>query len=225
MRILVFAAHPDDAETSVGGSICHHTDAGDIVHVINLTNAGTQRVACAERASRTLGCTCEFLPFHDQGDVPESDGPHRLGLRFDPAHLAVVTDKIREHRPDLVWAHWPVDTHPDHIAAGALALRACDNLRLEGELCPELWFFFPAEGYQALCVHPDRYTDITPYVARKRQAVAEYECVDIWAAYPIHETSDKYHGYQAGCQYAEAFVRCHFRVGEARYRVVGEGLA
>ncbi len=223
MKILVFAAHPDDAETTVGGSIARHTDAGDQVHVINLTNDGTERVACAARACQTLGCTCEFLAFRDVGGVPATEGPQRLGVQFDSAHLAVVTAKLQEHRPDLVWAHWPVDTHPDHVAAGALALRACDQLRLAGAFCPELCFFLPAIGYQALCCHPDHFEDITAYRERKRRAVGEYECVHIWDAYAIHETSDKYHGYLAGCLYAEGFIRCHFRVGEPRYRVVGDG--
>jgi len=223
MKILIFAAHPDDAETCVGGSICRYVEAGHSVHVINMTNENTERVSCADRACAILKCTHEFLDFVDIGAVPDSEGPCRLGMRFDPAHLESVTTKLREHQPDLVWAHWPVDTHPDHIAAGSLVLRACDNLRLEGDLVPDLWFFLPATGYQSLCFAPDHFEDVTPYIERKRQAVAEYECVNIFESYPIHETAMKYHGYQGGYLYAEAFVKCHFRVGDPRYKVVGEG--
>ncbi|OGV50100.1 MAG: hypothetical protein A2X49_08810 [Lentisphaerae bacterium GWF2_52_8] len=224
MKIAVFAAHPDDAETSVGGSICRYSDAGHKVHVVNMTNKGSMRVSSAERASKTMGCTFEFLDFVDHGN--RANGDRELGLAFDAAHLAIVDAKLRELRPDLVWAHWPVDTHPDHVAAGSLVLRACDLIRLEGgDWSPDLWFFHPCIGYQALCVAPDHFEDISAYVERKRKAVGEYECVNIWDAYPLHESADKYHGYQAGCLYAESFTRCNFRSGEARHRVVGEGRA
>jgi LmbE family N-acetylglucosaminyl deacetylase len=223
MNIMIFAAHPDDAEVTVGGSICRYTDAGHRVHVVNMTNNGTERVDCAARTSAILGCSCEFLDFADIGTLGLQSGPSTLGIRFDPEHLAVVQAKIEAERPDLVWAHWPVDTHPDHIAAGSLVLRACDNIRLQGNYHPQLWFMAPAIGYQALCFAPDHYEDITPYVERKRTAVAEYACVDIFAAYPIDETATKFYGYASGNAYAEAFVKCHFRVGRERYDVVGEG--
>ena len=223
MKIVIFAAHPDDAEVCVGGSICRYVAAGHSVHVVNMTNNHTVRVASAARAAALLGFTYEFLDFPDMGVSPEAEGMSALGVRFDPPHLQVVTDTLREHRPDLVWAHWPVDTQPDHIAAGSLVLRACDNLRIEGEMTPALWFFLPAFGYQSLCAVPNHFEDVSAYMDRKRQAVAEYECINIFEYYPIEETAMKFYGYQNGCLYAEAFVKCHFRIGGPRYKVIGEG--
>lgn len=219
MKIAVFAAHPDDAETCVGGSICRYSDAGHQVHVVNMTNKGSVRVASAERSAKTMGCTCEFLDFADQGT--RLDQSRELGIAFDAAHLAVVDAKLRELKPDMVWAHWPVDTHPDHISAGSLVLRVCDLIRLENiGWCPELWFFHPCIGYQALCSAPNHFEDITDYVERKHKAVGEYECVNIWENYVLHENADKYHGYQSGYLYAESFTKCNFRIGDARYRVI-----
>ena len=222
-NILIFAAHPDDAEVCVGGSICRYVEQGHRVHVVNMTNNHGPRVACAQRASELLGFTFEFLDFEDVGQRGLEDPGSHLGIRFDPAHLAVVDATLRARRPDLVWAHWPVDTHPDHVAAGSLVLRACDTIRLGGQWNPELWFFGPAFGYQSICFRPDHYEDVTPYVGRKKQAVGEYEIVNIWESYPLEETAMKFHGYASGYPYAEAFTKCHFRIGEARYKVVGEG--
>ncbi len=222
MKILVCAAHPDDAETSVGGSICRYAQAGHQVHVVNLTNARTSRVECARRASAVLGCTCEFLDFTDVGAEQGGDRDTHLGLCFDERHLGVVIRLLQAHHPDLVWAHWPVDTHPDHMAAGVLVMRACDNTRLQGDWRPDLWFFAPALGYQAVCFQPDHYEDITPYVERKKQAVALYDAVvPILQHYVIEETSQQYHGYVSGFTYAEAFCKCHFRVGRERYEIAG----
>jgi LmbE family N-acetylglucosaminyl deacetylase len=218
MKILVFAAHPDDAEWAVGGSICRYTDAGHSVHVVNMTNNHTARVACAQETNKLLGCTCEFLDFNDL--VTEESTPHYLGVRFDPEHLAIVRQKIEEHHPDLVWAHWPVDTHPDHVATGSLVLRATDQIRLAADWHPELWFFAPTVGYQAVCFRPDHFEDITPYVERKKQAMLIYEkVVSIMQYYVTEETAHRYYGYLSGFTYAEAFIKCNFRMGRERYEV------
>lgn len=225
MKILIFAAHPDDAEVCVGGSICRYVEQGHTVHVINMTNNDGPRVACAQRAAEMLGFTVEFLDFEDIGSDRLKNRSHHLGVTFDPAHLQVVDARLHEHRPDLVWAHWPVDTHPDHVAAGSLVMRACDNIRLFGDWQPDLWFFAPALGYQAVCFQPNHYEDVTPYTEQKKQAVGLYDIVDIWQSYPLEETAMKYHGYASGYAYAEAFTKCHFRVGPARYEVIGDNVA
>lgn len=220
MRVLIFAAHPDDAEMTVGGSICRYVDAGHSVHVVNMTNNHTARVACAQEASKILGCTCEFLDLEDVAAKPKDQSAEHLGMQFNPSHLKIVMEKIREHQPDLIWAHWPVDTHPDHIAAGALVLRATDLIRLEGTWQPDLWFFPPAMGYQAICFRPDHFEDITPYLERKKDALMVYEkVISILQYYVIDETAHRYNGYLSGYMYAEAFIKCHFRVGRERYEV------
>lgn len=222
MKVLVFAAHPDDAEFCVGGSICRYIERGHDVHVVNMTNNHGPRVTCAQRAAELLGFTFTFLDFNDAGENALSTHRTHLGMQFDPEHLRVIDAVLREHRPDLVWAHWPVDTHPDHIAAGSLVLRACDNIRLEGDWLPELWFFAAAYGYQSVCFKPDHYEDVTPYVDLKKQAVYQYLAVNVHEAYPLEETAMKYYGYASGFAYAEAFMKCHFRIGRARYEVIGD---
>lgn len=222
MKIVILAAHPDDAETCVGGSIRRYVEAGHDVHVINFTNARGPRVDCAARAGALLGFTHEFLDYPDAGPLGSFVNPE-LGVACDTSTLRHVQERLQELHPDMVWAHWQVDTNTDHVAVGSLALMAVDNLRLaHNDWHPELWFYFPAPGYQALCLCPDHYEDISPYYELKRRAVAEYDVVDIFSCYPIHETADKYWGYMAGCLYAEAFRKCHFRVGRARFDVVGE---
>jgi len=225
MNILVFAAHPDDAEMCVGGSIARYVDAGHDVHVINATNSNGPRVTCAAAACKMLGCTHEFMDFEDlSGDGTVDITGSRLGVCFDEAHLSAVLAKLREHKANMVWTHWPVDAHPDHVAVGALVLRACDLLRYHEDDPMALWFFAAAMGYQSLSFQPNHHEDITDYIGRKRAALAQYDgTVDIFEVYAIHETADKYAGYASGHAYAEAFVKCALRDRSRRDRIVGEG--
>ena len=212
MKITVFAAHPDDAETTVGGSICRYTAAGHAVHVVNMTNNGTARVKCAADSAAVMGNTVEFMDFKDSE------------MTVTPEGIELVRKKILERKPDLIWTQFPADVHIDHICTGALVLEAVDAIRLEdGGYAPELWFFAPCEGYQALCFHPDHFEDVSDFYERKRKAVACYDPpIPIWDCYPIHLTIDKFHGYQAGCEFAEGFAKCNFRIGPCRHRVIGD---
>jgi len=225
MRIVIFAAHPDDAEMCVGGSIARYVDAGHNVHVVNATNGDGPRVACAAAACEVLGCTHEFMPFEDQaGDGSFALGEARLGVCFDEAHLSAVLAKLREHEPDMVWTHWPVDAHPDHAALGTSVLRAVDVLCYYEDDPLKLWFFAAAPGYQTLSFQPNHYEDITAHLDRKRRALEAYEpTVDIFSVYAIHRTADKHAGYASGYAYAEAFVQCALRDRAQRDRIIGEG--
>ena len=48
--------------------------------------------------------------------------------------------------------------------------------------------------------------------------------MEVLGPYVIEETAHKFHGYESGYLYAEAFVKCHFRVGRPRFDVVGDGV-
>lgn len=224
MKIIIFAAHPDDAEISVGGSICRYLEAGHQVHVIHTTGKKSKRFVTAGKTAAILGHTYEFMDLKDRGLGKDQ---LKLGLKFDEPTLKAVYKKIKEHKPDMVWSLWPIDCHPDHAGLGTCVTYACDLIRLEKHKnwCPELWYYYGASGYQSICMAPNHYEDITPYVERKRLAIEEYaKVVDVRAGISIHETSWKYNGYQSGFLYAEAFTKCSFRIGDARYEVVGEGI-
>lgn len=221
MKIIVFAAHPDDAETIVAGSICSYIKQGHSVHIVNMTGAGGARVQCASDTAKLYGATCEFLPFKDAGEVAEENAPLHLGVQFDSKHLDVIYKVIQAQKPDMVWTHWPVDTHPDHVATGALTARATDLLRLEGEIIPDLWYYGPCIGYQALCFKPDHFVDVTDFIDIKQQGIDIYnKIVPIAESYKMEITVMKHNGFQAGCHYAEGFVRSNFRIGDARYKVL-----
>ncbi len=118
LRILVFGAHPDDAEYHCGGLIALYREHGHAVKVISVTNgdAGHHRMSGPELATRrkaeltdalaTIGATCEVWDNHDGRLQPT------LELRW-----AIIAE-IRRTRPDRVLTHRTNDYHPDHRAVG-----------------------------------------------------------------------------------------------------------
>lgn len=118
--VLVFAAHPDDAELAGGGLIAKCVKLGYSVGIIDLTRGelgtrGTaeQRATESAAADQVLGITIrENLGLPD-GGVTENLEARRL-----------VVDAIRRHRPSLITAPHTEDLHPDHAAAGRIVAAA-----------------------------------------------------------------------------------------------------
>ncbi len=120
MDVLVIAAHPDDAEIGLGGTIARWTEQGCSVGVVDLTDGeptpyGTreERLGEGERAAELLG-----LKQRIQLDFPNRYLMDTLDVR------RALAEVIRAHRPRLVFSPLGLDQHPDHLAASAVARHA-----------------------------------------------------------------------------------------------------
>ncbi len=129
-RLIVVAAHPDDLETLVGGTVAQLTGRGIQVYSVNCTlgDIGTPdasqtrpalastRLAETGEAARILNLAQTFnLGHHDGELLPD------LTLRAQIARLYRLT------KADTLWTfdpHWTGQIHPDHRAAGQAALDA-----------------------------------------------------------------------------------------------------
>lgn len=114
-RVLIVAAHPDDAELAVGGTIAALTDAGAEVTVALFTVSETadaagpdrraRRKAAAAAAAAVLGHRLHWIDggrYDQVEDVPE----YRA--------VALVDALVEEIGPDTVISHWEEDSHADH---------------------------------------------------------------------------------------------------------------
>lgn len=117
---LVLAAHPDDAEISLGGTILRLVDAGRAVGVLDLTRGemGT-RGTSADRDRETAAATKLLgLALRRNLGLPDGRVEVTLGAREELARI------LRQHRPEVLFAQHEVDLHPDHAACGRLAREA-----------------------------------------------------------------------------------------------------
>jgi len=142
-------------------------------------------------------------------------------IPVDAGAVRKFEDIILNFSPAKIYSHWPVDYHVDHQTVGVCTLRALNNL--ENKLRPELYYFEPCAGYQDYHFIPNTHVDVTHYVKRKKQAAFRHRSQNPSNFYPINETMMKFRGYEAGCFYAEAFIRIYFRHPPVRDYVIGEG--
>ena len=173
LDILVFAAHPDDAELSCGGTIIKHTSNGFKVGVIDLTKGdlGTRgsdkiRLEEAESAGKIMNLTLrENLGFHDGFFVN------------DDLHKKVLIEKIRKYRPDIILTNAPSDRHPDHGRAAQLTIDSCFLSGLEKiDTNQKVWRPKAIYHYiQFNNLNPDFVIDITTEFDQKIDAVKSYK--------------------------------------------------
>lgn len=202
MRIIICGAHPDDPESGCGGLAAKYSKAGQEVILVHFSCGVPQKQfqgcphtivreeeAC--RAAETLGTEVDFLGF-DDGNIPMT-----AEIR------GRVAEYLEKAEPDIVVAHWPVDTHPDHQATGNMVLRAYLQQQKWA-----LYFFEVFSGKQTLCFNPTHYVDITEMEAIKQRAGFCHQSQDITSWYSHHEQMNQWRGYEAGVKAAEAFVAC-----------------
>ena len=133
--ILVFGAHPDDAEFGMGASMVKFARSGASIALCVLTRgeAGTfgtaeQREGEMRAAAEKLGGELEILSFHDCQVFDTYEA--RLQL----------AEVIRKFRPRLVFApyhtnpanHKDGGAHPDHTATGTIVRSATRYARFAG---------------------------------------------------------------------------------------------
>jgi len=127
LDILVFAAHPDDAELSMGGTIARFTAQGLKVGVVDLTKAElSTRGNVITRAKETEAAT-KILKLKVRENLGIKDG----GVLSSPDNLKRVITLIRKYKPSIVFAPFFNDRHPDHIDSSKLIKRAVFSSGLE----------------------------------------------------------------------------------------------
>ncbi|NOY40540.1 MAG: PIG-L family deacetylase [Planctomycetes bacterium] len=117
-KLLIIAAHPDDAEIHAGGLATIYRQLGRPVKMLSITDGAAghykrnasdlipRRRQEAAEAGKVIGAVYETLDFPDG----------RLQATLEVRHR--VMQEIREFRPDLVLTHRTCDYHPDHRAVG-----------------------------------------------------------------------------------------------------------
>ncbi|MEN8789911.1 MAG: bacillithiol biosynthesis deacetylase BshB1 [Flavobacteriaceae bacterium] len=235
LDILVFGAHPDDAELGAGATIAKEVALGRKVGIIDLTRGelgtrGTPEIRDmeADKAREILGLTIrENLEFADGFFI--NDHEHQLA----------IIRTIRKYRPDIVLCNAIEDRHIDHARGSKLVSESCFlsglvkiDTRLEGDdQWQEPWR--PKQVYHYIQwknLEPDFVVDVSGFVDKKMDAIAAYssQFYDPKSDEPETPISSKNFaesiryrardlGRLAGVEYAEGFtVEKHITVNTLR---------
>lgn len=120
LDVLVFAAHPDDAELGMGGTIAKLTKNNLKVGIVDLTKGelGTRGTAeSRQQEAFNAGITLKIALRENLG-IPDGD------IKNTKENLMKIIIELRKYKPKIVFAPYFNDRHPDHIDASNLIKRA-----------------------------------------------------------------------------------------------------
>lgn len=203
LKVVCVGGHPDDPESGCGGTLIRYSETGHAATIVYLTRGerGISGKPLDEAARiRTAECeaACRII-----GAKPVYAGQIDGAADFTRARVEELQKVLAVEAPDVVFTHWPIDTHMDHQVAGLCAIRACMGLPRR----PRLYFFEVDSGSQTQGFLPDTYVDITTALEKKKAALFAHASQDgqgIWRQH--HEEIAKWRGREAGVGAAEAFV-------------------
>ena len=218
MNILAFAAHPDDVELNVGGTLLKYKKAGHNIFLAYATSGNTGSNEMTD--TKLIGETRE----KEALEAAKFYGAKVRFLRNDDERLldtnetrTQVLDALRWAEPDIVFTHWMGDESPDHKMTSHLV--RCMILSMPGinqqsneKPCAKLPVLFMWDTGRGIGFQPEVYVDISDEFEEKLKALTCHKSQFPWMAVMgnsrFGETTRiraAFYGMQYGCKYAEVF--------------------
>ncbi len=174
LDILVFAAHPDDAELGCSGTIAAHIAKGYKVGVVDLTagelgTRGTPELRAAESKEAS-----SILKLSVRECLHLADG----FFEDDQQSIYTIIQAIRKYQPAVIIANAIYDRHPDHGRGSAIVSRASflsglTKIEVDGLAAwrPEQVYHYIQDRY----IKPDFIVDITNFWEIKIASIKAYK--------------------------------------------------
>jgi bacillithiol biosynthesis deacetylase BshB1 len=210
---VIVAAHPDDAELAMGGTIVRLLQVGWDVTLVDLTDgeptpfgSRDQRAKEAVVASAALGLSQRVCL-----------GLANRYLRATIENRRALARILREKRPSIVFGPAAIDAHPDHVEAARLVDISCFEAKLhKTKVSGEPHRVDRTYSYQPIhrlsCDKPLFVVDVTSVWDRKMAAIRAYEsqlrggaCANGFSWTDRIEAICRYFGELTGCRYSEPF--------------------
>lgn len=189
---FAIAAHPDDIEFFMSGTLLLLKDAGYEIHYMNVANGccGTtqydvETIARMRREEAIAATELVGAVFHES--ICDD-----LGIFYDKPTLAKVASVMRDVAPEIVLTHAPSDYMEDHMNTSRLAVtgaftRGMPNFTVDPPLDPvegnvTVYHAQPFSHRTPLreLVEPDVYVDVSDVVERKVAMLACHKSQKQW---------------------------------------------
>jgi bacillithiol biosynthesis deacetylase BshB1 len=179
LDLLAFAAHPDDAEMSCGGTLLAHIELGKKVGIVDLTRGELGTRGTPEIRQQESDAATKIIGLHARENLGFADG----FFENDKAHKLKVVEAIRKYQPEIVLLNAISDRHPDHGRGSTLVSEACflSGLKMVetvGDNGEKQTAWRPKQVYHYIQdrVHtPDFVMDITPFWEKKMEAIRAFK--------------------------------------------------
>lgn len=189
---MAIAAHPDDIEFLMAGTLLLLGERGYELHYMNLSrgNCGSMAMGAKATARKRLGeakAAARILGAHFHPPIAND-----LEIRFDTRSIRRVAAAIREAAPSILLTASPEDYMEDHEATSRLAVtsafaRGMPNFTtvpsrpaIPGEC---VVYHAPPHGLRdglGRWVRSGLYVDVASVNSRKREALAAHQSQSAW---------------------------------------------
>lgn len=228
--VLCIAAHPDDLEFSVAGSVAKWASGGAEVFYLVCTDGGkgtADRSLSGKELTQTRrneqDQAAKILGVKEVTFLDYEDGATHVSMELK----CDIAREIRRRKPDVVFcfdptmlysAEYGFINHPDHRAVGQATVEAVYPLARDHLTFPQLL----EEGLEPhntpvlLLMNLDNSNfavDITETFATKLEALAAHksQIADMYNAEQYIKTLAEHCGSMVGCALAESFIRIDVR--------------
>ncbi len=178
LDLLIFAAHPDDAELGCSGTILRSIAAGKKVGIVDLTRGELGTRGTAETRDAETAASSRILGLHVRENLEMRDG----FFRNDEEHQLKIIQMIRKYTPEIVFSNAMHDRHPDHGKASdlvndALFLAGLPKIRTEIDgvqqdaFRPRLLFQYLQDRY----IEPNIIVDVTEFWDKKMECIRAFK--------------------------------------------------
>jgi bacillithiol biosynthesis deacetylase BshB1 len=213
-RAMIIAAHPDDAELAMGGTIVKMINAGWDVTVVDLTDGEPTPLGSRELRRKETRSASRILGLKKRICL----GMPNRSLQANLKNRRGLAEIVRLNQPDLIFGPAMPDYHPDHVEAAKLV----GDARFEAKFhktdmkgSPH-WIRRQYGYYSTHRLYYDRpsfIVDITDHWSRKVGAIRAYrsQMGKVPAANPVSliekiEVACRYFGQCIGTKYGEPFA-------------------
>ncbi|MCO8123760.1 PIG-L family deacetylase [Stieleria sp. TO1_6] len=190
--VLAIAAHPDDIEFTMAGTLLQLARRGWELHYVNLCDGSRgsttlDRSECAITRLAEAKQACEVLGATFYGPIfPDMEATYSFG------NLAKVTAIVRQAKPLIVLTQSPSDYMEDHEVACRLAVSAAFSIGMPNLVSdpPVQASYDPVTVYHTQpvgnrtplgeLVVPHFYVDHTDLIDQKEAALARHACQKEW---------------------------------------------
>ena len=227
MNILAIGAHPDDVETMCAGTLAKYASLGHKVYIATATsgNIGSARIPTMEEIARVRKEEAKKSAAIIGAEYICLDYDDEMFFEINRETRLKFINLVRYCKADVIFTHSLHDYNPDHMLTSKIVndiavMIPIAHLKTECEpydVVPSIWMF---ETVNSMGFVPTDYVDITDFYETKMKMLSCMESQKAWMAdnysqlagdeerfFDTIRITSEFRGMQAGCKYAEGFVR------------------
>ncbi|MDR6998527.1 bacillithiol biosynthesis deacetylase BshB1 [Neobacillus niacini] len=175
LHILAFGAHADDVEIGMGGTIAKFSEQGKRIGICDLTDAGLSSNGTVELRKTEAANAAEILGVTYRTSLALPD----RGLYITEEYIKMIAGVIRQLKPNIVFAPYFEDRHPDHgncarlveEAVFSAGIRKFKTNQDEAPHRVERMYFYMINGFHK----PDFTIDISQQMDKKIETLRAYK--------------------------------------------------